>query len=75
MRDTREYTCIDIIRTDQPNHVLDRRVRDSLDVTVKHKIVFCKINRAREKSIKTAITMYPGEKIYRISILIVKLIF
>ena len=38
------YTCIDLIVTDQLNLVLNSGVRDSLDATVKHKIVFCKIN-------------------------------
>ena len=37
-------SCIDLIVTDQPNIVMDSGVRDSLDVTVKHKIIFCKIN-------------------------------
>ena len=44
MRDTCNPTCIDLIVTDQPNLVLNCGVRDSLDATVKHKIVFCKIN-------------------------------
>ena len=44
MRDTCKPSCIDLIITDQPNLVLDSGVRDSLDSTVKHKIVFCKIN-------------------------------
>ena len=44
MRDTCNPTCIDLIITDQPNLVLGSGVRDSLDSTVKHKIVFCKIN-------------------------------
>ena len=44
MRDTTNPTCIDLITTDQPNLVLESGVRDSLDSTVKHKIVFCKIN-------------------------------
>ena len=78
MRDTTNPTCIDLIVTDQPNLVLDSGVRDSLDVTVKHKIVFCKINfkippppkysrkfwhfnRAREQSIKAAVSRYPWE--------------
>ena len=80
MHDTCKPTCIDLIITDnQPNLVLDSGVLDSLDVTVKHKIVFCKINfrippppkysmtfcffnRAREKSIREAVAMYPLEK-------------
>ena len=37
-------SCIDLVVTDQPNIVMDSGVRDSLDVTVKHKIIFCKIN-------------------------------
>ena len=37
-------SCIDLIVTDQPNIVMVSGVRDSLDVTVKHKIIFCKIN-------------------------------
>ena len=78
MRDTCEPTCIDLIATDQPNLVLDSGVRNSLDSTVKHKIIFCKINfkippppkylrkiwhfnRAREQSIKTAVSIYPWE--------------
>ena len=44
MRNTVKPTCIDLIVTDQPNLVLNSGVRDSLDVAVKHKIVFCKIN-------------------------------
>ena len=44
MRDTCKPSCIDLIVTDQPNIVLDCVVRDSLDDTVKHKIIFCKIN-------------------------------
>ena len=44
MRDTCRPTCIDLVITDQPNLVLDCGVRDSLDMTVKHKIIFCKIN-------------------------------
>ena len=44
MRDTCNPTCIDLIVTDQPNLILNSGVRDSLDVTVKHKIIFCKIN-------------------------------
>ena len=43
MRDTCKSTCIDLVITDQPNLVLDSGVRDSLDSTVKHKIVLCKI--------------------------------
>ena len=78
MRDTVNPTCIDLIVTDQPNLVLDSGVRDSLDVTVKHKIVFCKINfkipplpkysrkfwhfdRAREDSIKAAVSEFAWE--------------
>ena len=78
MRDTVNPTCIDLIVTDQPNLVLDSGVRDSLDVTVKHKIVFCKINfkipplpkysrkfwhfdRARENSIKAAVSEFAWE--------------
>ena len=38
MRDTCNPTCIDLIVPDQPNLVLNSAVRDSLDVTVKHKI-------------------------------------
>ena len=44
MRESCAPTCIDLIITDQPNLVLSSGVRDSLDVAVKHKIVFCKIN-------------------------------
>ena len=35
---------IDLIITDQPNLVLDSGTRPSLDQTVKHQIIFCKIN-------------------------------
>ena len=78
MRDTVNPTCIDLIVTDQPNLVLNSGVRDSLDATVKHKIVFCKINfkippspkyarkfwhfdRARENSIRAAISRFPWD--------------
>ena len=44
MRDDCTPSCIDIIVTDQPNLVLDSGVRPSLDSTVKHQIIFCKIN-------------------------------
>ena len=44
MRNSVNPTCIDLIITDQPNLVLESGDRDSLDDTVKHKIVFCKIN-------------------------------
>ena len=44
MRDSCKPSCIDLILTDQPNIVLDSGVRDSLDSTVKHKIIFTKIN-------------------------------
>ena len=37
-------SCIDIVLTDQPNLVLNSGVRPSLDPTVKHQIIFCKIN-------------------------------
>ena len=43
-RDDCRPSCIDLIVTDQPNIVLDSGVRSSLDLTVKHQIVFCKIN-------------------------------
>ena len=79
MQDACRPTCIDLIVPNQPNLVLDRGVRDSLDVTVKHKIVFCKINfrippppkysrrvwyfnRAREKLIRAAVSMFPWER-------------
>ena len=44
MRDSCRASCIDLIVTDQPNLILECGVRDSLDNTVKHKIVFCRIN-------------------------------
>ena len=44
MRDDCQPSCIDLIVTDQPNLVLDSGVRTSLDSTVKHEIIFCKIN-------------------------------
>ena len=44
MRDTCKPSCIDLILTDQPNLVLESGVRGSLDPTVKHQIIFCKIN-------------------------------
>ena len=44
MRDDCKPSCIDLIVTDQPNIVLDSGVRPSLDPTVKHQIIFCKIN-------------------------------
>ena len=37
-------SCIDLIITDQPNLVIDSGVRPSLDHTVKHQIIFCKLN-------------------------------
>ena len=37
-------SCIDVVLTDQPNLVLNSGVRPSLDPTVKHQMVFCKIN-------------------------------
>ena len=40
MRDTCNPACIDLIITDQPNLILDSGVRDSLDITVKHKNQF-----------------------------------
>ena len=43
-RDDCKPSCIDLIVTDQPNIVLDSGVRPSLDITVKHQIIFCKIN-------------------------------
>ena len=43
-RDDCVPSCIDIILTDQPNLVLDRGVRPSLDPTVKHQITYCKLN-------------------------------
>ena len=43
-RDDCKPSCIDLIVTDQPNIVLDSGVRPSLDPTVKHQIIFCKIN-------------------------------
>ena len=42
MRETCKPSCIDLIVTDQPNIVLDSGVRESLDPTVKHQIIFCK---------------------------------
>ena len=44
MRETCNSTCIDLIVTDQPILVLNSGVRDSLDGTVKYKIVFFKLN-------------------------------
>ena len=44
MRDDCRPSCIDLILTDQPNLVLENGVRGSLDMTVKHQIIFCKIN-------------------------------
>ena len=43
-RDDCKPSCIDLIVTDQPNIVLDSGVRSSLDPTVKHQIIFCKLN-------------------------------
>ena len=43
-RDDCTPSCIDIILTDQPNLVMSSGVRPSLDPTVKHQIVFCKLN-------------------------------
>ena len=37
-------SCIDIILTDQPNLVMNSGVRPSLDPTVKHQIIYCKLN-------------------------------
>ena len=37
-------SCIDLVVTDQPNLVLESGVRPSLDPTVKHQLVFAKIN-------------------------------
>ena len=37
-------SCIDLIVTDQPNIVLDSRVRPSLDPMCKHQITFSKTN-------------------------------
>ena len=44
MRDDCRPSCIDLIFTDQPNIVMDSGVRPSLDPTVKHQIIFCKLN-------------------------------
>ena len=44
MRDDCKPSCIDLVVTDQPNIVLDSGVPPSLDPTVKHQIIFCKIN-------------------------------
>lgn len=44
MRDTCKPSCIDLTFTDQPNLVLESGVRGSLDQSVKHQIIFCKIN-------------------------------
>ena len=44
LRENCQPTCIDLIITDQPNLVLDRGVRPSLDPTCKHQITFCKTN-------------------------------
>ena len=44
MREDCMPSCIDLIVTDQPNIVMESGVRDSLDDTVKHKIIFSKIN-------------------------------
>ena len=43
-RDDCAPSCIDIILTDQPNLIMSSGVRPSLDPTVKHQIVFCKLN-------------------------------
>ena len=43
-RDDCKPSCIDLIITDQPNIVLNSGVRPSIDPTVKHQIIFCKIN-------------------------------
>ena len=43
-REDCQPSCIDLVVTDQPNIVLDSGVRPSLDLTVKHQIIFCKIN-------------------------------
>ena len=43
-RDDCQPSCIDLIVTDQPNLILDSGVRPSLDPTVKHQIIYCKIN-------------------------------
>ena len=43
-RDDCRPSCIDLIITDQPNLVLDSGVRSSLDPSVRHQIVFCKLN-------------------------------
>jgi len=43
MRDNCKPSCIDLILTDQPNLVLESGVRASLDQTVKHQIIFCKL--------------------------------
>ena len=44
MRNNCNPSCIDLIVTDQPNLALDYGVRPSLDPTVKHQVVYCKIN-------------------------------
>ena len=43
-RDDCKPSCIDLVITDQPNIVLNSGVRSSIDPTVKHQIIFCKIN-------------------------------
>ena len=43
-RDDCRPSCIDLIVTDQPNLILDSGVRPSLDPTVKHQIIYCKLN-------------------------------
>ena len=43
-RDDCKPSCIDLIITDQPNLVLESGVRPSLDPSVKHQIVFSRIN-------------------------------
>ena len=43
-RDDCKPSCIDLVITDQPNIVLNNGVCPSIDPTVKHQIVFCKIN-------------------------------
>ena len=43
-RDDCNPSCIDLLITDQPHLVLDSGIRPSLDPTVKHQILFGKIN-------------------------------
>ena len=43
-RDDCRPSCIDLIITDQPNLILDSGVRSSLDPSVKHQIIYCKLN-------------------------------